>query len=102
MEWDMLIEKLLEWAWAILVAAFAYVWRLEAAMHRHRTRLELLESEMRNRVSNAQGLQVGIDRVASIVEAHRQESADRMVDLRKELREDLKLLLSTIRHPGGE
>lgn len=103
MEWTgMFAEKALEWLWAVFVAAVGYVWRLEAAMHKHRTRLELLEAEMRNRVDNARSLQAGIDRVASLVETHRIESADRMSELRRELREDIKILLSTIRNPGGE
>lgn len=98
MEWNLMFaEKALEWLWAAFIGLVAYIWRLEASMHRHRTRLELLESEMRNRVTNAQGLQTGIDKVASLVEAHRLESAERMSELRNELREDIKLLIGAIR-----
>jgi hypothetical protein len=98
MDWHALLAgKALDWAWAIILGVVAYIWRIEAVMHKHASRVELLESEMRNRVSNAQSLQTAIDRVAHLVEQHRSESGERMSELRNELREDIKLLIGAIR-----
>lgn len=95
------LHKIIEWAWTIIVAAAAYVWRLEAGMHRQNAKIEILEREMRQRVENAQSLQSSIAAVTELIERHRVESAGRMDALRSELREDIRLIMHALNQSGG-
>jgi len=92
--------RLVDWAWMIVAAAFAWVYRKvqvwEKTMRRSEHRIDTLERDLQHNTQTSGMILKDIRDLSERLEMHRTESADRLEAFRRELRDDYRHLMDRI------
>jgi hypothetical protein len=94
-------DRLAEWGWGLVLLVLGGVGTLFtrwiSMLHKHEKQLTLLEREITHRTEASTAVVANLGALNTRLDLHQQQSNERMEALRRDLRDDFKMLLDFAR-----